>query len=239
MPPNGRSIAPDAGPFGPSASTSIRSDEGLSSRADSRRALRLPLFPLHTVLFPEATLALQIFEPRYREMIGRCLAHDEPFGVVLILEGEEVGGEAVPRRMGTEAAIIASERSKDGRYDIVAEGRRRFEIVGLDKSRAYLRADVEFLEDPLGDDAEVLADTVAHLVEGVVLALEARGHTIVDETWSQLDPRSLSYRVATALPGADEVRQELLEIRDVASRLRREAELLMSIHRVGVEAGAA
>ena len=201
--------------------------------------MRLPLFPLHTVLFPEATLALQIFEPRYREMIGRCLAHDEPFGVVLILEGEEVGGEAVPRRMGTEAAIIASERSKDGRYDIVAEGRRRFEIVGLDKSRAYLRADVEFLEDPLGDDAEVLAETVAHLVEGVVHALEARGHAVVDETWSQLDPRSLSYRVATALPGADEVRQELLEKRDVASRLRREAELLMSIHRVGIEAGAA
>jgi len=201
--------------------------------------VRLPLFPLHTVLFPEATLALQIFEPRYREMIGRCLAHDEPFGVVLILEGEEVGGEAVPRRMGTEAAIIASERSKDGRYDIVAEGRRRFEIVGLDKSRAYLRADVEFLEDPLGDDAEVLADTVAHLVEGVVHALESRGHAVVDETWSQLDPRSLSYRVATALPGADEVRQELLEKRDVASRLRREAELLMSIHRVGIEAGAA
>ena len=68
--------------------------------------VRLPLFPLHSVLFPEATLALQIFEPRYREMIGRCLAHDEPFGVVLILEGEEIGGEAVPRKIGTEAAII-------------------------------------------------------------------------------------------------------------------------------------
>jgi uncharacterized protein len=201
--------------------------------------VRLPLFPLHSVLFPEATLALQIFEPRYREMIGRCLAHDEPFGVVMILEGEEIGGEAVPRKIGTEAAIIASERSKDGRYDIVAEGRRRFEIVALDKSRAYLRADVEFLEDPLGDDAELLADTVAHLVEGVVQALEAHGHVVVDESWSQLDPRSLSYRVATALPGADEVRQELLEMRDVASRLRREAELLMSIHRVGIEAGAA
>ena len=71
--------------------------------------MRLPLFPLHTVLFPEATLALQIFEPRYREMIGRCLAHDEPFGVVLILDGEEVGGPAVPRKVGTEAAIIATE----------------------------------------------------------------------------------------------------------------------------------
>src|SRR5207249_6209865 len=90
--------------------------------------LRWALFALHTVLFPEATLALQIFEPRYREMIGRCLAHDEPFGVVLILDGEEVGGPAVPRKVGTEASIIASERSKDGQYDIVVEGRRRFRI---------------------------------------------------------------------------------------------------------------
>src|SRR5437773_5078708 len=98
--------------------------------------VRLALFPLHSVLFPEATLALQIFEPRYREMIGHCLAHDEPFGVVLILEGEEIGGEAVPRKIGTEAAIIASERSKDGRYDIVAEGRRRFRIVAIDASRS-------------------------------------------------------------------------------------------------------
>lgn len=201
--------------------------------------VRLPLFPLNTVLFPGATLALQIFEPRYREMIGRCLAHDEPFGVTLILEGEEVGGHAVPRRIGTEAAIIASERSKDGRYDIVAEGRRRFEILELDRTRAYLRADVRFLEEPLGDEADGLAEAVAHLVEGVVQALEARGHAVVDETWGNLDPRSLSYVVAATLPGTDDVRQELLELPDVASRLRREAELLMSIQRVGVDAGAA
>ena len=201
--------------------------------------MRLPLFPLHTVLFPEATLPLQIFEPRYREMIGRCLAHDEPFGVVLILEGEEVGDEAVPRRIGTEASIIAAQRHDDGRYDIVGEGRRRFEITGIDKSRTYLRADVRFLEDPLGTDAEILAEAVVKLVEGVVQALEAQGHAVVDETWKDLDPRSLSYRVASVIPGEDEVRQELLEMPDVASRLRREAELLMSIHRIGIEAGAA
>ncbi len=153
--------------------------------------MRLPLFPLHTVLFPEATLALQIFEPRYREMIGRCLAHDEPFGVVLILDGEEVGGPAVPRKVGTEASIIASERSKDGQYDIVVEGRRRFLILSLDRSRSYLRADVEFLEDPPGPDAASMAEAVARLVAGVVQALEARGHVIIDETWNQLDPRSL------------------------------------------------
>jgi Lon protease-like protein len=200
--------------------------------------LRLPLFPLHTVLFPEATLALQIFEPRYREMIGRCLAHDETFGVALIFEGDEVGDPATPRRVGTEAAIIASDRSKDG-YEIVAEGRRRFEITGLDKTRSYLRADITFLEDPVGEDVGPLAETVGHLVENVIQALEARGHGMLQDTWKHLEPRSLSYRVASALPTSEEIHQELLEIPDVASRLRREAELLQSIQRIGVEAGAA
>ncbi len=203
------------------------------------RGVRLPLFPLRTVLFPQATLPLHVFEPRYREMVGRCLAHDEPVGIALILEGDEVGTHAVPRRIGTEAVIIASQRHGDGRYDIVVEGRRRFEIRSLDRSRAYLRADVDFLEDPLGLDAGVLAEAVARLFEGIVEALETRGHAVVDETWREMDPRTLSYRVAAALPGADEVRQELLEIPDVASRLRREAELVMAIRRIGAEAGAA
>src|SRR6195256_548196 len=136
---------------GPGHSPQVTKAYGLPRNSGAR--VRLPLFPLHTVLFPEATLALQIFEPRYREMIGRCLAHDEAFGVVLILEGDEVGDPATPRRVGTEAAIIASDRSKDGRYEIVAEGRRRFEITGLDTARSYLRADVTFLEDPVGEEA--------------------------------------------------------------------------------------
>ena len=200
--------------------------------------VRLPLFPLHTVLMPEATLSLHVFEPRYREMVGRSLAHDEPFGVVLIQEGEDVG-DAIPRNTGTEASIIASRHLADGRYDIVVEGRRRFQIESLDRGRACLRADVRFLEDPIGSDADVLAEAVASLLEGVVEALEARGHAVVDESWREIDPRSLSYRVAAAIPGSEDVRQELLEIPDVASRLRREAELLMAILRIGAEAGAA
>src|SRR5256885_13737890 len=115
---------------GPRHSSEVTKAYALRRNCGAR--VRLPLFPLHSVLFPEATLALQIFEPRYREMIGRCLAHDETFGVALIQNGDEVGDAATPRRVGTEAAIIASDRSKDGRYEIVAAGRRRFEIAGLE-----------------------------------------------------------------------------------------------------------
>jgi len=190
-------------------------------------------------LFPETTLPLHVFEPRYREMIGRCLEHDESFGIALILDGDEVGGHAIPRRIGTEASIIACQRNGHGEYDIVVEGQRRFTIRSLDRGRAYLRADVDWMEEPLGKDVELLADAVVRLVAGFVEILETGGHAIVDDTWRDMDPRTLSFRVAAALPGAVDVRQELLETPDTASRLRREAELLMAVHRIGTETGAA
>ncbi len=203
-----------------------------------REGVRLPLFPLQEVLFPGATVPLHIFEPRYREMVGRCLEHDEPFGICLILEGEEVGGPAVPHRIGTEAAIIASQRHGDGRYNIVVEGRRRFEILRLEEARPYLRADVRFLDEPEGPADPELADAVAKLFEGVLENLELSGQAVVDDTWKDLDAKSLAYKVAAALPIEEDEKQELLELPDVASRLRRIAEIVMHVRRVGAEAGA-
>lgn len=201
--------------------------------------MRLPLFPLNAVLFPGTTLPLHIFEPRYREMVGRCLEHDETFGIALLLEGDDAGHAGTPHRIGTEAAIIASRRYPDGRYDIVVEGRRRFETVRLDRTRKLLRADVEFLKETLGREADETARVVAALVEGVVETLEVKGQAVVDETWRELDASSLSYRVASILPATDAMKQELLEIPDAATRLRREAKILMSIRRIDAEAGAA
>ncbi len=56
--------------------------------------MNLALFPLNTVLFPDCILDLQIFEARYLDMIGRCMKQGSGFGVVCILEGEEVGTAA-------------------------------------------------------------------------------------------------------------------------------------------------
>jgi Lon protease-like protein len=200
--------------------------------------VRLPLFPLQAVLFPGATLPLHIFEPRYREMVGRCLEHEEPFGICLILEGEEVGEPAIPRRVGTEAAIIASQRYPDGRYDIVVEGRRRFEVLRVDETRPYLRADVRFLEEPGGRSEPGLAEAVAKLFEGILETLELSGQAVIDDTWKDLDARSLAYKVAAVLPVEEDEKQEILELPDVASRLRRIAELVMRVRRVRAEAGA-
>lgn len=205
--------------------------------AGSLGTVKIPLFPLHAVLFPCTTLSLHVFEPRYREMVGRCLEHEESFGTCLILEGEEVGGTAIPHHVGTEAAIIAAQRFGDGRYEIVVEGRRRFEVLALDRSRRYLQAEVRLLPEDMEGDLG-LARGVAKLVEPVLESAELAGAAIVDETWKELDPRSLSYRVASALPVAEGAKQGLLEIPDVDSRLRREAELLIAVGGIGARAGA-
>ena len=56
--------------------------------------VEIPLFPLRTVLFPGGVLPLRIFEPRYVDMVGRCMREQSGFGVVLIRSGAEARLEA-------------------------------------------------------------------------------------------------------------------------------------------------
>ena len=78
------------------------------------QSLDIPLFPLNTVLFPGGFLPLRIFEPRYLEMVATCMQQQMPFGVVLIRNGGEVGAPAETFAVGTLAAIIDFDKSKDG-----------------------------------------------------------------------------------------------------------------------------
>ena len=71
----------------------------------------IPLFPLHTVLFPHASLHLNVFEERYHQMLRYCLEYDQPFGIVLIRSGSEVGGAAEPYMVGTACRIVTRSRS--------------------------------------------------------------------------------------------------------------------------------
>src|ERR1700735_4539819 len=103
--------------------------------------MKIPLFPLEVVLFPEAALPLHIFEDRYKEMIGVCLAEKIAFGVVCA----QREGLAV---VGCTAEIVRIlEKYPDGRMDILCQGARRFEIENLDNSRNFLQAEVDFFGD--------------------------------------------------------------------------------------------
>jgi len=116
--------------------------------------MELPLFPLNTVLCPGIALPLHVFEDRYRAMIRQCLADQAPFGVVLIREGSEAGTGAISfSGVGTIAEIRDASPYDDGRFDLLVVGTRRFEIRRvLSGRRPYLVADVEMLEEQIGDE---------------------------------------------------------------------------------------
>lgn len=122
-----------------------------------RLVTEIPIFPLRSVLCPGVALPLHIFEERYRLMIDRCIEREEPFGVVLLREGQEVGplhGQVAA--IGTTAAIRRSGTYPDGRLDILTVGQQRFHLEGLDtESEPYLVGRVRLLDEPTGPEAEV------------------------------------------------------------------------------------
>ncbi|HEY2281403.1 MAG TPA: LON peptidase substrate-binding domain-containing protein [Streptosporangiaceae bacterium] len=126
----------------------------------------LPLFPLGTVLFPGLLLPLHIFEDRYKELVRDLLDGPEPrrFGVIAIKKGRETGVEGVSSlyEVGCTATLRETEGNDESGYEVVAVGTQRFRLDALNKSRAYLQGEVEFLAEDGGDSAA--AGRAAHLV---------------------------------------------------------------------------
>lgn len=90
---------------------------------------RLPLFPLQTVFFPGTLLPLRIFETRYLDMVSACLRAGQPFGIVPIRRGREVGSAAEFHAMGTLASITSFDRGDDGLLHLMVEGSARFRVT--------------------------------------------------------------------------------------------------------------
>lgn len=111
--------------------------------------MRLPFFPLHTVLFPHLPLPLHVFEDRYRQMTRDLLAEGSPYAgrfvVSMITEGPEVverpgiGSASVTRtrRVGTLAEVHSAEQLPDGRWVLLVVGVARVALGRIDSSGAY------------------------------------------------------------------------------------------------------
>lgn len=194
----------------------------------------LPLFPLNTVLFPQARLPLHIFEPRYREMIDRCLKEDLAFGVVLIKEGDEVGAPAMPHEIGTIARIVDAARLADGRMNIIVAGIARFKLLEKLTEHAYLTGRIQLLPDENVDlkKTERTAQRTAQLFREYANAIrsiaESEENEDKDKEELQLpkDPTVLSYSIAASLPISMADKQVLLATPTTSQRLRREATFL-------------
>ncbi len=177
-----------------------------------------PLFPLKTVLFPGGVLPLRIFEPRYVDMIGRCMKQPQKFGVLLIVEGSETGA-ARTAEIGTLAEIVDWHQETDGLLGIVALGRERFRL-----ERTARRPDglyvgsIEVLPDEEPRPLPPRHRHLAKLLRQVLPRLGSHSQHL-DENYA--DASWVSYRLAEVLPLTLEARQECLEMDDPLARLDR------------------
>ncbi|MDF0731415.1 LON peptidase substrate-binding domain-containing protein [Pseudomonas entomophila] len=180
--------------------------------------MTLPLFPLNTVLFPGCLLDLQIFEARYLDMIGRCMKQGEGFGVVCILEGEQVG-KAPPAvaSLGCEALIRDFVQQDNGLLGIRVEGVRRFQVQSTEVLKDQLLVgEVHWLPD-LPDSPLVEQDD-----DLLALLLALGEHPMVEalDMPRDVDGRqSLSNQLAYLLPFMEEDKLDLLAIDSPQERL--------------------
>ena len=176
----------------------------------------IPLFPLHTVLFPGGPLPLRIFETRYLDMLSRCLKREEGFGVCLIEQGSEAGA-ARTYTVGTLARIRDWSNGPDGLLNILALGERRFRILNMRSQHDGLSiGEVEWLPD---EPSAILPDTakpLAELLKTLLVQIKERYASI---TPAYEDALWVGYRLAEILPMPIAQRQYLLEISDTRMRL--------------------
>jgi uncharacterized protein len=179
----------------------------------------LPLFPLGSLVFPGGPLPLRIFEPRYVNLVKRCMQTDSGFGVVMLFRGNEAGtAEATTAGIGTEVRIIDFDRLPDGLLGITCRGQQRFRILRAWREADGLNiAEVEDLPAPpiisipadLRFLAEILERVMPELGEDYA-ALEVRYD---DAQW-------VSCRLAEVLAMETFERQALLELDDPLDRLQ-------------------
>ena len=193
--------------------------------------MELRLFPLHTVLFPGMALPLNVFEPRYLQLVEECLRDEEPFGVVLIREGPEVGGFAVPHDVGTTARIERAEPNILNQIALSSRGEQRFRITELHHDRPYLWADAELVEEPSVEAPVELRERAAEQLRAFAgLRARARGEYERDPDAEVPEGSSaLADAICATGAGTADERQRLLETLDPVDRLARAVEMFEEI----------
>jgi Lon protease-like protein len=185
--------------------------------APDTQAAELPLFPLHTVLLPGGPLQLQIFEPRYVDMVGRCMRTGTAFGVVRIIEGSEAGAVSDTATTGTSARIIDFHTLSNGLLGLLCLGEQVFRLRSRSSQPDGLVMGQVSWQAP---HASVpVAPQFADLVTALREVLPRLPPTYAHIPRNFEDAEWVSYRLLELLPLTAEQRQHSLEAHDPVQRL--------------------
>lgn len=187
----------------------------------------IPLFPLSTTLLPYGRLPLQIFEQRYLELVKSSMRNSEPFGIVHIESGAEIGPEGLPvlAPLGTLATIVDWNQLDNGLLGITVEGGQRFKpLQHWRENSGLVRAEVELLA-PL-ESVSMIENWES--LRTVLKGLEAHPHVQniglpidFDDAWQ------VGFSLVQLLPLEESLKVELLSLSS-AEELMRELDLLLN-----------
>lgn len=188
---------------------------------------RTAVFPLNTVLYPGGPLPLRIFEPRYVDMIGRCMRTRSPFVVSAIAEGNETGTASF-HSVGTLATIVDFQQLPDGLLGVLAKGEQRATIRETQiESEGLNTCSIELVEReselPVPTACAELVVLLRQLLEQIPVEFYPESeHRFEDASW-------VGYRLAELLPLSLSQKQYFLEMNDPLRRLEVMQPLLESM----------
>ena len=193
----------------------------------------LPLFPLQTVLFPGGLLPLKVFEARYLDLMGHCMRSGEPFGVVCMSRGAEVGAQAEGVRIesvGVLAHIEDVDAEQAGILQVRCVGGSRFRLKEAPRQRpnGLWEAPAELIEADTARLPEISLQPAVEALQQALTTLLAQDIKPFAEPLQWRDAGWVANRWCELLPITLAAKQRLMELEDPAIRLQLVDEFLRS-----------
>lgn len=190
----------------------------LFDQKNTMQAMEIPIFPIHSVLFPGGSLPLRVFEQRYMEMTRNCLREEKPFGVCLVRGGNEAGETAIPEPVGCLARISDWNMPRSDVLNLEIVGLQRFSIQHRQSGKDGL---ITATVTPIAaEPAQPIPPSLRACVTVLQRIVEQVGENSFHPPLQFEDAAWVGYRLAERLPLKLRVKQSMLEMNDSTMRLR-------------------
>ena len=191
----------------------------------------VPVFPISNfIIFPKTTVPLNIFEPRYIQMINESMKSNKLIGMIQPKTSSSEQAEPILHEIGCLGKIMSFKETEDGRYIIELKGLIRFKIIKeIKSSKEYREYEIDFedFNHDLDETIEKIKFSDLELIfKNLKSLFEKRGFII---NWKELEKQSLNETInalAMASPFTLEEKQVLLEAQNLSTRKNKISEIL-------------
>ncbi len=191
----------------------------------------IPVFPLSNfIIFPKTTVPLNIFEPRYLDMVNDAMKSNKMIGMIQPKTTNDKLDIPTLHEVGCLGKITSFRETEDGRYLIELKGLIRFKnILEIKSNKKYRIFKIDFTNyynDLTENNEEIKFSDLELIFKGLKSLFEKKGFII---NWKSLEKQSLNETInalAMASPFSLEEKQILLEAINLNTRKKKITEIL-------------